>query len=129
MGEQVLLKKAEENLTNAGARKAAEEADAADAADRVNALINDKKGNIKDLNDSIAELKQLEMDVAGLRAEIDRYTKLLEAVPDPSKGFSLPTAAKKRRTETTTVVTETTTEVSGSASMSGKRTKTTTTTA
>merc|ERR1712046_468745 len=69
--------KAEENLKNAGVRKAAEEDEAADAAGRLSAMIDEKKGNIKDLNDSIAELKQLEMDVAGLRAEIDKYSKLL----------------------------------------------------
>jgi len=122
--EQVLLKKAQENLANAGARKDAEEQDAADNAGRLSAVIDEKKGNIKDLQDSIAELKQLEMDVAGLRAEIDKYSKLLEQVPDPTKGTpKLGTGAKKRRTET-----ETTTEVTEVATKGSKRSKTTTTT-
>merc|ERR1712195_352049 len=77
--EQVLLQKALENVKNADARKVAEEEDAADGAGKLSTVIEEKKINIKDLNDSIAELKQLEMDVAGLRAEIDKYTKLLES--------------------------------------------------
>merc|ERR1712086_1244643 len=64
--EQVLLQKALENVKNADARKVAEEEDAADGAGKLSTVIEEKKINIKDLNDSIAELKQLEMDVAGL---------------------------------------------------------------
>merc|ERR1712086_564585 len=95
--EQVLLQKALENVKNADARKVAEEEDAADGAGKLSTVIEEI--NIKDLNDSIAELKQLEMDVAGLRAEIDKYTKLLESVPDPTKGSGTPKGGKRRRTE------------------------------
>ena len=111
--EQVLLQKALENVKNADARKVAEEEDAADGAGKLSTVIEEKKINIKDLNDSIAELKQLEMDVAGLRAEIDKYTKLLESVPDPTKGSGTPKGGKRRRTEGTVEV-EATVTVSSS---------------
>merc|ERR1712086_54189 len=126
--EQVLLQKALENVKNADARKVAEE-DAADGAGKLSTVIEEKKINIKDLNDSIAELKQLEMDVAGLRAEIDKYTKLLESVPDPTKGSGTPKGGKRRRTEGTVEVEATVTvESGGASSKTTKRTKTTTTT-
>merc|ERR1712166_1286692 len=127
--EQVLLQKALENVKNADARKVAEEEDAADGAGKLSTVIEEKKINIKDLNDSIAELKQLEMDVAGLRAEIDKYTKLLESVPDPTKGSGTPKGGKRRRTEGTVEVEATVTvESGGASSKTTKRTKTTTTT-
>jgi len=128
--EQVLLQKALENVKNAEARKVAEEEDAADGAGRLSVVIDEKKANIKDLNDSIAELKQLEMDVAGLRAEIDKYTKLLEMVPDPTKGSTPKGGGKRRRTEGTEVeaVATVTVESGGGSSKVTKRSKTTTTT-
>merc|ERR1712072_692181 len=109
--ERVMLQKAIENCANADARQAAEKEDADYAAQRLSGVIKEKQVNIKDLNDAIAELKQLEMDVAGLRAEIDKYSVLLESVPDPAKGWT-PGAvtgkqvSKRRRTETTEVVEE-----------------------
>ena len=53
---------------------------------------------------------QLELDIAGLRAEIDKYSLLLDIVPDPKKKSSPARTAspstqgnKRRRTETGTV--------------------------
>merc|ERR1712195_57675 len=128
--EQVFLQKALENITNAEARKVAEEEEAADTAEGFSGVLSEKKVAIKDLNDSIAELKQLEMDVAGLRAEIDKYSKLLELVPDPTKGAVMSSggnkpAAKRRRTTETTAVEVHVEEVNVSAK-SAKKAKTTT---
>jgi len=130
--EQVYLQKALENITNAEARKGAEEEEAADTAEGLSGVVSEKKVAIKDLNNSIAELKQLEMDVAGLRAEIDKYSKLLELVPDPTKGAVMssggnkPAAKRRRTTETTSVEVHHVEEVT--VAKSAKKAKTTTTT-
>lgn len=61
----------------------------------------DRKANIKELNDEIAELRQLELDIAGLRAEIDKYSQLLDKVPNPGQRGTSPTpkSHKRRRTD------------------------------
>merc|ERR1711871_832300 len=130
--ERVYLRKAEENSANADARQAAEKEDADDVAQRLNGMVKEKQANIKDLNDTITELKQLEMDVAGLRAEIDKYSTLLESVPDPGKGWT-PGAvsrkqvskqvSKRRRTEAVEVI-----EEEEEVTKSTKKGRTTTTT-
>jgi len=106
----VLYYKALENIENADGRKGAEAGEAEDALDKLKAAVKERVGTIKQLNEEITELRQLELDIAGLRAEIDKYSLLLDIVPDPKKKSSPARTAspstqgnKRRRTETGTV--------------------------
>jgi len=108
--EKVLYYKALENIENADGRKGAEAGEAEDALDKLKAAVKERVGTIKQLNEEITELRQLELDIAGLRAEIDKYSLLLDIVPDPKKKSSPARTAspstqgnKRRRTETGTV--------------------------
>jgi len=120
--EKVLYYKALENISNCDDRMEAEENDLKEILDQLRLSIEGRAVLTKELNEEIAELRQLELDIAGLRAEINKYSDLLNYVPDPKK--STPKRdAKRRRTETT--VTTTTTGAS-SATKKTKVTKTTT---
>jgi chromosome segregation ATPase len=98
--EKVLYYKALENIENADGRKDAENDELEDGLKKLKDAAKAREARVKELNDEIKELRQLELDIAGLRAEIDQYSNLLDDIPDPKKKSSPSVQSnKKRRTD------------------------------
>jgi len=97
--QAVLYNKALENIQNCDDRAEAEDEELQDALNGLKAVVADKAGQIKDINDELQELRKMELDIAGMRAEIEEYRRLLDQLPDPSNpGTSPDKPAKRART-------------------------------